>query len=255
MGSAYPRGARPGRTARTGAGPARRWQAGIPVALPVILVAALALDVVVALHPGPLPGDVRLTLVWQQWVLPHPLLTAFLEEISALNWPRPALITSAVVVALAALARRVLDIAVALGTLVCATGTNTLTSHLVRRPRPAGFGIVIHQQITDFYSYPSGHVEHAVAFLGIVLCLTFTVPHPWPWLRPILWLVRLFLLVQIVLMPLSRVAEGEHWPSDTLGSFLYGGFWLLAGIWAYGRAARRWPRLLPPNERPTTAAG
>src|SRR5205823_10616913 len=35
--------------------------------------AALALVAVVKAHPGPLPGDIRLTLAWQRLVRPHAL--------------------------------------------------------------------------------------------------------------------------------------------------------------------------------------
>src|SRR5439155_15215155 len=44
--------------------------------------------------------------------------------------------------------------------------------------------------------------------------------------------------------------EGEHWPSDGLAAVLFGGFWLALGIQVYFWAARRWPRLVPGNERP-----
>src|SRR2546423_11420082 len=215
----------------------------------VILVAALAMIVIVKGHPGPLPGDVRLTLDWQRLVRPYALPAALLEADSTINWPLPAGIVATVIVVAFALARRWLDIAVALGTMAAATSTNFITSRFVQRPRPDGFGIFVHQQIPNVYSFPSGHVEHTLAFFGIVVFLTFQVRRPAPWLSAALWLVRIYLLAQIVFMPLSRVLLGEHWPSDNLAGLLYGIFWLLAGIQVYYWAVRRWPRLVPPNER------
>jgi membrane-associated phospholipid phosphatase len=201
---------------------------------------------------------VGLILAWQHLILPHHRLTAILMADSTFNWPRPAALTAALIVASFALLRRWLDIAVALATMAAATLTNAATSRLVQRPRPDGHGIVVHERITTVFSYPSGHVEHAVAFLGIVLFLACRWPRPSPWAVPLLWLVRAGLLFAIVAMPFSRALAGEHWPSDILGGLLYGGFWLLLGIWAYAWAAQRWPAVLPANERgpaPLSAGG
>ncbi len=241
------------RVAQTG--PLARWtpvlraHVGFVVAELVILVAALALVVAVKAQPGPLPGDVGVTLAWQRLVRPYPWPTALIAADSTINWPLPSAVAIVVIVLSFALWRRWLDIAVALGTLGAAAGTNYLTSQWVQRPRPDGYGIFVNQLISRVYSFPSGHVEHAVAFLGIVLFLTFQVPRPLPaWLSAPLWLVRLFLLAEIVLMLPSRVLLGEHWPSDGLAGLLYGAFWLLVGVHAYTWAARRWPRLVPSNE-------
>jgi membrane-associated phospholipid phosphatase len=61
--------------------------------------------------------------------------------------------------------------------------------------------------------------------------------------------VRLVALATLILMPISRMLEGEHWPSDVLGGLLYGGFWLAiaAHVYLWGRA--HWPRLLARDER------
>jgi undecaprenyl-diphosphatase len=236
------------------AGPLARWtpvlraHVGFVVAELVILVAALALVAVVKAQPGPLPGDVGLTLAWQRLVRPYPWPTALIEADSTINWPLPSAVAIAVTVLVFALWRRWLDIAVTLGTLAAAASTNYLTSLWVQRPRPGGHGIFVNQLISGVYSFPSGHVEHAVAFLGIVLFLTFQVPRAAPRLSLALWPVRLFLLAEIVLMAPSRVLMGEHWPSDAMAGLLYGAFWLLVGVHAYTWAARRWPRLVPSNE-------
>jgi membrane-associated phospholipid phosphatase len=50
-------------------------------------------------------------------------------------------------------------------------------------------------------------------------------------------------------MPVSRVLEGEHWPSDTLGGVLFGGFWLIAMSHLYVWARHHWPWSLAPDER------
>jgi membrane-associated phospholipid phosphatase len=223
--------------------------AGLLAAGFLLLVAALTLSAIVRWHPGPLPGDVEITLAWQRLVRPHPWPTEVIGAVSRINFPRPArYLTVAVVVALA-LCRRWFDIAVALGTLWLAGTTTHRVNLFVERPRPAGLGIFVNRYIADVYSFPSGHVSHALVFMGLVAFFTLRVRSTHPPISVALWLVRLYLLTQAILMAPSRVLEGEHWPSDVLGGLLFGGFWLLAGIAAYTWAVPRWPHLVPPNER------
>ena len=219
----------------------------------VLLIATLALVVIVKGRPGPLPGDVSITLWWQHLARPQQVLKAVLDEVSAINWPMQAAITIGVIVAAFALLRRWLDILVALSVLL-ADLTNFIINQIVQRPRPIGHGVLVDRMITGVYSFPSGHVEHALAFLGMVVFLTFQVRRSGPWLTPLLWVVRIALLAEIVLMSPSRVLQGEHWPSDGLAGLLWGGFWLLVGIQVYFWAARRWPRLLGIDERPAAPA-
>jgi undecaprenyl-diphosphatase len=240
----------------------RPWQvelAGVPVIPLVIalmlLAGTLVLAVLVAAHPGPLPGDVGLTLWWQHLVRPHRTLTVLLDEVSTLNFPYTSTITIAIIVGVFGLFVRRLDMLLALATLAIADGSNFLLNRLVHRPRPGGHGILVDQRVTTDYSFPSGHVEHAIAFLGIVLFLSFQVRGAPRWLMVPLWVARLYLLILIVLMGPSRVLEGEHWPSDALAGLLFGGFWLVVAIEVYRWAAPRWPQLLgmyEPSAAPLT---
>lgn len=211
----------------------------------LLLAPALALAAVVARHPGPLPGDVGLTLAEQHLLLPHWLLAQAIEGVSTINWPIPSAITLVAVTVVLLILRRRLAAVVALVTAGLADGASFLTSELVRRPRPSGHGLQVLQHITNYFSFPSGHVVHALAFFGLLLFLTYQVVRPTAWL----WLVRLVLIALIVLMAPSRVLEGEHWPSDVLEGLLYGAFWLVLGIHAYLWARRRWPRLLGRHEQ------
>src|SRR5437588_9483522 len=119
--------------------PVLRAHAGFIAAELAILVAALALVAIVKGHPGPLPGDVGLILAWQHLVRPYALPTALIGGIGAINWPLPAGIALAVIVAALALARRWLDIAVALATVIPAAALTYLTRQWVARPRPDGY--------------------------------------------------------------------------------------------------------------------
>jgi membrane-associated phospholipid phosphatase len=211
----------------------------------LMLVAAIALAFAVRRHPGPLPGDVGLSLAAQHTLLPHRALTAEIDAVSTINWPIPSAIALAVVIVVLLFLRRKLDAIVALVTSGVADGSSYLTNQLVRRPRPMGHGLHVLQHITNYFSFPSGHVIHALAFFGFLVFLTYQTRRPAPWL----WIVRVVLVALIVLMGPSRILEGEHWPSDVVEGLLYGALWLILGIHAFKWARQRWPRLLSHDEQ------
>jgi undecaprenyl-diphosphatase len=79
------------------------------------------------------------------------------------------------------------------------------------------------------YSFPSGHSMSAFAFYGILTFLLWRhVPS-----RPGRTLVILIGTAMTLAIGLSRVYLGVHYPSDVIGGFLAGGFWLIASIWVY----------------------
>lgn len=110
-------------------------------------------------------------------------------------------------------------------------GTNEVFKDIVDRPRPldpvAGGG----------ESFPSGHTLHAVLMSGLA----------WLLVAPRLTVAahrRLLLAVALVwpvLVGISRVHLEKHWPSDVLGSFVYGAIILIVMAWV-------WPRVQPAGE-------
>jgi len=80
------------------------------------------------------------------------------------------------------------------------------------RPRPCSAceGICARARVLDEHSFPSGHTLHAVAF-GLVLC------RYWP---SLVWVVVPFAL----LVALSRVVLGLHYPSDVVAGAAIGWF-------------------------------
>lgn len=92
---------------------------------------------------------------------------------------------------------------------------------LVVRPRPSSDLVHVLAQVKD-YSFPSGHVLFYTAFFGFLLFLTYTLVKP-SLIRDLL-LIAFFSMVALV--GLSRVYEGEHWPSDVVAAYLLATVWL-----------------------------
>jgi membrane-associated phospholipid phosphatase len=70
-------------------------------------------------------------------------------------------------------------------------------------------------------SYPSGHTAAAVALYGClgVLLLVYVSRPGLRWLAAVLFCIPVY-------VALSRLYEGEHYPSDVLAGALLGGLWL-----------------------------
>jgi membrane-associated phospholipid phosphatase len=221
--------------------------AGFLAAEIVLLVLFVILALVVHANPGPLPGDVGITLDLQHWLLPHKTVTDAMNLASTLAWPIPSAITVGVITGIFLVLRRWLDAIVVLLLPGIANGSNYLISKAVHRPRPSDHGVYVAQHVSVTYSFPSGHVLQAVVFFGFLLFLSFVLFRPAPWL----WPARIVLILVILDMGPSRLLQGEHWPSDELGAFVYGIFWVLLAIHVYTWAGHRWPKLrgqAPPAE-------
>jgi undecaprenyl-diphosphatase len=111
---------------------------------------------------------------------------------------------------------------------VFSTAINVLVKDLVQRPRPTSNLVNVFATLPS-YSFPSGHVMFYLGFFGFIWFLAFTL------LKPSLKrsLLLVFFGILIVLIGVSRVYLGEHWPSDVLGSYLLGSLTLVAIIQFY----------------------
>lgn len=107
---------------------------------------------------------------------------------------------------------------------------NRLTKFVIGRPRPSRDLLEVFGQHED-PAFPSGHVAVYVEFFGFLFFLTYVLLRPGR-LRQALLLIFGTL---VVLVGISRVYLGAHWPSDVAGAYLAGGIWLFIMIDLYRR--------------------
>ena len=105
---------------------------------------------------------------------------------------------------------------------VLSLGINPVLKLVVDRPRPADDLVVVWSDFGGL-GFPSGHAFSAIVLFGL---LYYLAPAIVSRKMPVA-LIRVSSLLLIVLVGLSRVYLGAHWPSDVLGGFLYGAITLI----------------------------
>ncbi|MBU7447136.1 MULTISPECIES: phosphatase PAP2 family protein [Lactiplantibacillus] len=91
---------------------------------------------------------------------------------------------------------------------------NYLVKQVIQRPRPTAWRLL---EIGG-YSYPSGHSTTTTVLIGSLLVLAFDYWHRQPKTN----LLAVLGCAAILLMMISRVVVGVHYPSDTIGGLLLG---------------------------------
>lgn len=102
---------------------------------------------------------------------------------------------------------------------------NDVLKSLIRRERPS-----VHRLAEETgFSFPSGHTMAAFTLFGALAFLLWRhIPARW---GRVLLAVGAALLTIIV--GISRIYLGVHYPSDVLGAMLAGSFWLALLIWLF----------------------
>lgn len=173
--------------------------------------------------------------LWTVSVLHRPasgLDISLVRAVQAVNWgpagatfplfallagPLQAVLAVAVIVAVALVRRPALSI------MIAAAGEGviyTVLNQVLRRPRPSTHLVHVANP-GGGYGYPSGHAAFFLAF-GMLTVVSLC------WRRIPAWGMALAALVAAAVLVdacLSRIYEGQHWPSDILGGLLLGGGW------------------------------
>jgi len=120
--------------------------------------------------------------------------------------------------------RRHPDLALAVA---IATGGSLLTVAIMKavvgRSRPP-----VADRIANAYgaAFPSGHSANVVAACGILAWVATRFVHR-TWLRVVIWVAA---VLTALLVGVSRVYLGVHWPSDVLSGWIVGAAWVVAAI-------------------------
>lgn len=182
------------------------------------LFAFFVLDTLLALLP-PAPPDIAIVqavqaLSWQP-------LTPLFGLVDWLEGLRQAILAVLVVAAVVVLNRAALRTGVAC---FLSGGVYWLLQELVRRPRPSAQLVHVVRHTATF-SYPSGH-EVFITWAASLVVVALLAPRL-PRLLPLAWTAAGLLMLFVAV---SRLWEGEHWPTDVVGGFLLGGAWFAAAL-------------------------
>ena len=95
-----------------------------------------------------------------------------------------------------------------------------IIKNIVDRPRPP----LTEALVTETsYSFPSGHSFIAIAFYGLITFFLFDSLK-----KKSLKIISLILgIILVILIGVSRIYLGAHWPSDVLASYASGLAWLI----------------------------
>lgn len=167
--------------------------------------------------------------------LSWPWMAAAMRAVSVFgNGITPVIITSLSIVVFLAAGRR----AEAAGILFSAGGgelTNGLLKLLIARPRPSADLVTVFKPLST-ESFPSGHVTFYVCFFGFLFLIAYALLRRDSALRRVAMTAA---AAPVALVGLSRVYLGEHWPSDTIGAYLFSGIWLGLSLHVYRRLKER----------------
>ena len=106
---------------------------------------------------------------------------------------------------------------------------NSILKRLIARPRPSSELVDVFRALKT-QSFPSGHVTFYVCYFGFLFFASYALLRRGSFVRrAALTLTAL----PVLLIGVSRVYLGEHWPSDTLGAYLSSGLWLAFSLHAY----------------------
>lgn len=110
-------------------------------------------------------------------------------------------------------------------------GAGGLLKLVFMRPRPSFFAPLT---AATGYSFPSGHTLNAVVLAGLLGLLAAQGRS-----RRARVVIAVLVACSVGLVGLSRVYLGVHYPSDVLGSVLFGVAWLLGTCYLFARLCDR----------------
>ena len=195
----------------------------------LIFLLFTALAWFVHFHPV-IPVDVAITQEFQE--NKSPWLQSFMVAVSFLG-NQPILFSALILVTAIAfwLVRLKLEALIIITLSIISAVVNNLVKLLVSRPRPTANLVDIFQKARG-ESFPSGHVMSYVAFWGLLFSFGLILFNKRRWWHYVLLIIPALF---VILVGPSRIYLGDHWASDVLGGYLFGGLLLGITLWIYLR--------------------
>ena len=178
-------------------------------------------------------GSLDVAIYRALYIGDHSALTPAAIFVTDLGAPQTLIIASFVIAAILWATGHVRTGAVLLAVVLLGRALSQIQKMEIARVRP---DIEPHLVAVTSKSFPSGHASSAMVFY---LTLALLLTHRSPWRR---WAAAAAILLAI-LIGMSRVMLGVHWPSDVIGGWVFGLLWVLLTV----RAAER---LLIPASSP-----
>ena len=194
----------------------------------IIVLAFIALTASVFARVSPLfPGDLQLALLIQSFN--GETTTIIMQVISMFFGYGEAGILISAIAALVWLRIGKLE-----GLIIFIAGLITPISYLLKfsvsRIRPTPEQVKILANDID-YGFPSGHSLLSIMVLGMLAYILYHHIQN----RALRTISTVLLYTLILLVGISRVYLGVHWPSDVIGGYLFGGIFLVILIIVYER--------------------
>ena len=187
-------------------------------------LAILATVLCICAHWEPrFPGDLRLTRLLQS--IDSRALDSIMEWVSFLSgdWRAPVLAVTGSLLIWRCLGKW--EAGLVLMTWLISP-IHSVVKLIVNRPRPTPDLVRVFQDEPG-NSFPSGHAFFAIVFWGFLAYLALTRLRS----RNLRVLAFSGSVVMILLIGVSRVYLGAHWPSDVLGGYILGALFLMGLIW------------------------
>jgi membrane-associated phospholipid phosphatase len=199
------------------------------------IVTFLALAVVARLHPV-IPVDQQINADLQG--LQGTPVTPLGKSLGDLAGPVAAVIEYVIILGLLALFRLFRELLCIAVSGPGAEVMNVVMNSLVARPRPPSYhGTTLFN--LGSHSFPSGHTANAVGLYGFLFFLAVLTQRAYPKWRPWLLAAEVLCVSFVIDVGVSRILEGQHWPSDVFAGYLLGALMLMVGIALYHRLAVR----------------
>jgi undecaprenyl-diphosphatase len=176
----------------------------------------------------------QLDVTLERWVQSLPDVAGGVFSLA--NWlgNGPALSVIALTVAAVLIYRRDLPAAALMLLTYVPRVFNDLMKLLVNEPRPDATLVRV-EYPHDNLSFPSGHVVGVT----VTLVLLFVLAPRLSQSRALVMAVQAFCVFIVPAVALARMWIGAHWPTDTLGAYIYSSLFLIpALVWLERRPAR-----------------